>query len=1569
LEDIIMIVSKKIVLAFVFTSAVLSDDRLKAAVIYSYVAVPSVVTLSVGGKANVEIDLEEQLTNSSTSLLVTDGGVFNAGVALTKLAGTSAIITSGSNDSSFGGPSTRNVESAAASFLEGVSITALTGPEGTANGNIRLIPLASISITASSLGQTTFDIGEYNSLGGNTLDFEGNDLDSDSASPPYSGASDRATILTVYVPEPASVIKLLGAMGTLFGTRFRRNRSDNHRKSLECIQSLERRLFLTALPLENMPPHAASPTFVEMGLIPISQNQSALSASNLAAPFTASQIRQAYDVNGISFFGNSGDGTGQTIAIVDAYNDPNILFDANYFSQAMGLQQFNVNGGPSLTVVNQYGQNALPDNASPGTWDVEESIDVEWAHAIAPKANIVLFEANSSDLDDLMQAVDSARNYAGVDVVNMSWGGSEFEGEQAFDGYFTTPAGHQGVTFLGSLGNQGGSPQFPETSPNVIGVGATSLTINSNGSYGSESAWPDSGGGVSYYQPQPSYQMGKVNGISSTNRTSPDVSMVGDPATGVYVLDTFYNDNSFLQIGGTSLASPMWAGLVAIADQARLLMNQSSLDGATQTLPTLYQLPATDFHDVTAGSNGFTAGPGYDLASGLGTPAANQLVDALAGYQPASHVAFASSAITSMTAGASLPQIVVDVEDANGNTVTADHSQVTLTISGPNGAVSSATKTVTAQNGVGTFSNISLTQAGNYYLTATDGTLSRAVSGSFTVIPAAASKLIFVQQPTDMYVTGTLSPPPIVAVEDTYNNLVTSNTSTVSLSVNSGHGSITGISGVPASAGEAVFAGLSFQTPGNYVLKASDGNLQPAIASTFSVTGDKLAFTQEPGNNVINTTLAPIQVSIQSPTGGIATGDTDGITIAIDAGPAGGVLNGTTTVTAVNGVVTFSNISLSKPGSYILMAYSPNILTGTASSVTITDASTQVAFTPEPTGAIAGVPAYPDVVVGVEDDSSEIVPTDNSTVTLTIASGPSGAYLAGKTSVQVVNGVATFPDLIFSTPGTYTLEASDGNLASVVSTPISVSIGDFQLQPLAYLSGDDPIGNLISDSAGNLFGVTDGAVNSYQTAVGTIFEIPAGTPSVIALASFASSGQTLPSGNLAIDAEGDLFGTTEFGGSEKYGSIFELAKGSTTIQTVASFEMSNGGYPVSGLIIDPAGNLYGTTYSGGDYDAGVVFELPANSTNIQVLASIGGLSGGSNPFGGLYRDSNGDLFGTTEYGGDFNAGTVFELAADGSFKTIISLAGPDGEDPTGTLIGDSNGNLYGTTYQGGADGDGTVFEVSGGHLTTLLNFTGGNGQTPFAGLVIDGNGNLFGTALEVRGDQNGNGIIYEISHDGGGVTMLADFSAGVGEWPYGGLTFGADGNLYGIAAGGGSYEGGSVYELHVPSLTPSISVNNGAKQRSMDNVVTVSFPDAVTLGADAFTLSQQSNGGLAIPMNFNLNTTDGGLTWNITFPSYAGGSLPDGTYDLTINASSVISIVTNMSMPGGNQTFSFYRLFGDADGNGTVDQSDYTAFLNSYGQTSGSQLYNPIFDYDANGIVNGLDYLQFKKRFGTSTQT
>jgi len=335
----------------------------------------------------------------------------------------------------------------------------------------------------------------------------------------------------------------------------------------------------------------------------------------------------AYGINQISFRHGTitGNGQGQTIAIIDAYYDPNISSDLGTFDAQYGLS-----APPTFT------QSVTPglrqDNAG---WALETSLDVEWAHAIAPAASILLVESQA-DLPDLLNAVTYATQQSGVSVVSMSWGTSEFNGETANDSVFTTPASHiggsglaGGITFVASSGDSG-TTEYPSASPNVLAVGGTTLNVTKQGGYGSESGWNGSGGGYSTVESEPSYQTNALSasGLKSGQRTTTDVSWDANPATGVSVYDSVRYDGQagWFTVGGTSVGAPSWAGLIAIADQGLAINGVGSLSNAQSSL---YQLPSSDFHNITTGSNGSNAGPGYNLATGIGTPIANQLVPAL----------------------------------------------------------------------------------------------------------------------------------------------------------------------------------------------------------------------------------------------------------------------------------------------------------------------------------------------------------------------------------------------------------------------------------------------------------------------------------------------------------------------------------------------------------------------------------------------------------------------------------------------------------------------------------------------------------------------------------------------------------------------------------------------------------------------------------------------------------------------------------------------------------------------------------------------------------------------------
>jgi len=361
------------------------------------------------------------------------------------------------------------------------------------------------------------------------------------------------------------------------------------------------------------------------------------------AGYSPSQLRSAYGFNQINFGPIAGDGRGQTIAIVVAYDDPDIASDLAQFDK-----QFKIPAPPQFTKINL--------GAAPGPigWGQEESLDVEWAHAIAPAANIDVVEAASDYAGDLYPAAATAAKLPGVSVVSMSFYVDDFAGETAYDSDFTTPAGHIPVSFVACSGDDGGvgGATYPADSPNVLGVGGTTLVISPGGQYVSESAWNGSSGGVSTVESEPSYQ----EGVQQTGfRTSPDVAYDANSVSpGYAVFDSYLapsGSNGWLTIGGTSAGAPQWAALVAIANQGRALFHEPTLSD----LPAaIYSIPRSDFHDIVTGSSlEHPATRGYDLATGLGSPYAQRVVQSLVSLPcgPDGRVEGASAAPTDSNAG------------------------------------------------------------------------------------------------------------------------------------------------------------------------------------------------------------------------------------------------------------------------------------------------------------------------------------------------------------------------------------------------------------------------------------------------------------------------------------------------------------------------------------------------------------------------------------------------------------------------------------------------------------------------------------------------------------------------------------------------------------------------------------------------------------------------------------------------------------------------------------------------------------------------------------------------------
>ncbi len=382
-----------------------------------------------------------------------------------------------------------------------------------------------------------------------------------------------------------------------------------------------------------------------------------LETRQLLSTLSPTQVNSAYGLNAVSFANGAikGDGRGQTIALIETYHDPSIYADLVAFDAQNNLanpilawnlpSKLNTDGSrPTMTMVNFAGEATNP------TWGDEEALDVEMAHLVAPAANLVIVEAKPGTVYDLITAIKAVETLPSVSVISMSWGGAEFQGQLKLDSTFTTPKGHTGITFIASSGDSGPGAQWPASSPNVVGVGGTSLVGTPSGGRASESAWSGSGGGISQYETRPTYQSKTVTG---TMRSTPDVSIDADPGSGLMIVSR----GRRFQVGGTSMGAPAWAGLVAIADQGLAQAGKGTLDGPSQLLPALYSAPSKDYYDVTTGPR---AAVGYDTSTGLGTPNAVALVP----YLDGNTTPIFGHNLASATALIPVPSVVVPLETA-----------------------------------------------------------------------------------------------------------------------------------------------------------------------------------------------------------------------------------------------------------------------------------------------------------------------------------------------------------------------------------------------------------------------------------------------------------------------------------------------------------------------------------------------------------------------------------------------------------------------------------------------------------------------------------------------------------------------------------------------------------------------------------------------------------------------------------------------------------------------------------------------------------------------------------------
>jgi uncharacterized repeat protein (TIGR03803 family) len=344
--------------------------------------------------------------------------------------------------------------------------------------------------------------------------------------------------------------------------------------------------------------------------------------------------------------------------------------------------------------------------------------------------------------------------------------------------------------------------------------------------------------------------------------------------------------------------------------------------------------------------------------------------------------------------------------------------------------------------------------------------------------------------------------------------------------------------------------------------------------------------------------------------------------------------------------------------------------------------------------------------------------------------------------------------------------------------------------------GSAPTAALIQDVAGNLYGTT----SSGGQGLGVVFKLDSSNRETV-LYAFQGPDGAIPYGSLVIDSSGNLYGTTSAGGDYDLGTVFKIDP--TGVETVLhSFAGDpDGANPNAGLATDFLGNLYGTTENGGTSGAGTIFEIDAAGNETVLHSFAGAPTDGADPKARLLLSRDGNLYGTTFSGGSGGSGTVFKLDIATNTETVLyNFRGSiDGGNPFGGVTQDTNGVLYGTTEVGGSPirpygcCRGTVFTLDGGNMTVLYAFTGGNdGGTPASDLVLF-NGVLYGTTL--TGGPGQKGTLYSVNIATGSQSVVHGFTGkGDGSMPRGGLLMSPAGILFGTAQGGGHFKQGTVFQ-------------------------------------------------------------------------------------------------------------------------------------------------------------------------------
>jgi uncharacterized repeat protein (TIGR03803 family) len=922
-------------------------------------------------------------------------------------------------------------------------------------------------------------------------------------------------------------------------------------------------------------------------------------------------------------------------------------------------------------------------SGTPGNANIEVALDIDMAICMAPGLlQVMVYEGSiPNDVLNRMATDDQAKQ------LSSSWGGFEPQNDPVRDQIYEQYAA-QGQSMFQASGDSGayvGTIPAPSDDPNITIVGGTTLTTSSpGGAWLAETAWSGSGGGISTTFTIPSWQQGvsmTANHGSTTMRNIPDVSCLAD-----VLIWLIADDGNQGPIGGSSASTPLWAGFAALVNQQAAANGRPSVGFMN---PAIYAIGQGSgyglaFHDITTGNNAngaspsnFFAVPGYDLCTGWGSPAGSNLINALS-PEPLQITPSAGLVSSGPVGGpfsvASQNFVLTNIGPGSlswalgsgsswlnaspgGGTLTSGAAAVTVTLS-LNAAASNLT-------------------AGSYAATVRFTNLNdRFVQSRLLTLDVVVPPII-IQQPASQSVP--LGGTATFTVGTTSNALLFFQWQDNGTNLTDG-GNIFG-----SASSTLVISNATAANAGTYKVVASnaanaaisDGATLTIISSAPVILSQPASQSAPQGASATFTVAAagnsPLFYQWQWDTtnltnGGNISGSTSNVLTLMNLSPAN----------AGAYSVIVSNTLGSTPGSNAILT----VVSLTAPGVTM---STLYSFTGgtdggNPNGLIQETNGnfYGTTQDGGTNDAGTVFQmTPAGTVTtLDWFGGVGGAGLApGAALLQGTDGFlygsteygGTGWGIIFKT-------TTNGVLTNLVD----FNNGD----------GANPYATLIQGADGSLYGTTVGGGASGE---GAVFRVTT-NGALTLLASFNEVDGLNPT-ELVQAANGILYGTTFDGGTNGDGTVFQITTNGA-LTSLVSLDYTAAGYlPYAGLTPTPNGNFLGTTYEGGAYGYGTVFQITPAGTVTTVYSFTGG-DDGAHPAAGLIQGGDGNFYGTAAYGGTDDFGAVFRMAPNGTLIPLVQFDGYDGANPEAALTPGSDGNLYGTTENGGADDAGVIFRVN-----------------------------------------------------------------------------------------------------------------------------------------------------------------------------------------------------------------------------------------------------------------------------------